>query len=175
VGAACRSSGTLNTGMPADSPSSPPGRRGPGLGLPPWLILALAGLAAPQVLLHGTGWAPDSPIVEAGLLLAPPLAWIAAAEQARVPSPVATVTVIGTGYGVLLAILHNVLWDGFIVAAASPALEQDLSGDLPPAVVEIATRLAVSLSSVLTGVVMGLLTGLIAKGLRILRSRRRPG
>lgn len=142
-------------------------------GLPWWAILLLAALSLPRVVVHDldvdTGaWGP------ALLAIGPMLVWVGVALWARVPSPVTTLLVVGTVYGIGLGIGHNLMWDS--VFAEDPRLGGSWEGRLPRQAEEVIMRIVTLGSSVVTGAVVGLVSGLVATGLRRLgrsaRSRR---
>ncbi len=102
------------------------------IGLSAPAIILLATIAAIRVSLHDLGIAPDGSVV-AGLLVFVPLAvWLAVVLRRRVPNPFLALTAVGVAYGVMLAVIHQMLW-----AAAydgnPPRLGGNLEGVLAPA------------------------------------------
>src|SRR5699024_1009298 len=93
-----------------------------------------------------------------------PLVWIAVVLAARVRRPFLTLLVTGALYGVLLGLVHQLLW-GTAFPGGAPALGGNLT-DLDPALHAVIVRAAAALSSVLTGVVVGALAGLLAEAVR---------
>ncbi|MEU8257051.1 hypothetical protein AB0C06_22615 [Micromonospora inaquosa] len=130
------------------------GRRTLGFSWP--ALVALAGLAAPRVVLH------DLHVVEEGqpaavlLAVVPLICWVVAVLWRRPPRPFLTVLAIGAIHGVLLAVGHQILWDEAF-GATGPRL-----GDFDPRVQEAILRLAAVFSSLVTGVLTGVVTGAVA-------------
>jgi hypothetical protein len=79
----------------------------------------------------------------------------------RVPNPFLALTVVGLAYGVMLAIVHQLLW----VAAydgSPPRLGGNLEGVLPPGLEAVVFRSSAFFSSLVTGTVLGAIIGAIA-------------
>lgn len=143
------------------------------LGLPVWALLALSLVAAPRVVLHDQGIGTDGPV--AGLLAIGPMAvWIAVVVWSRARSPLLALLVVGLGYGVVLAVVHNLFWDE-VFADGAPVLGGNLEGELSGGAEEALLRGAMTLSSVFTGAAVGLVCGLVATLLQALLVRRRAG
>jgi hypothetical protein len=156
-------------------PSSSVTSRTPRLGLPVWAVLALAVLAVPRAVLHDLDMMPGDRLAGVALALGPPLIWVIVAVAARVPSPLATLSAVGTTYGVALALVHNLL-GGDVFGDRGARLGGNLEGELPAALEEVVLRGAATVSSLLTGLAVGLLSGFVAAGVRRLtRSVRRDG
>jgi hypothetical protein len=70
--------------------------------------LAAAGLLRPVLSIVGAydGRKPWAPLVVTALIA---VLWVAAVVRARVPRPVATLTLVGAGYGVLALLLNLAL------------------------------------------------------------------
>ena len=141
------------------------------LGLPLWGVVALPLLAVPRVVLHDLGML--SGVGAALLALGPCVVWIAVVLSPRVPSPLRTLLVVGAGYGVVLAVVHNLTWAHAFDQV--PRLGGNLRGVLPPGVNELLLRTATSVSSLFTGLLVGLVCGLVATGLRALLRSSRSG
>ena len=150
---------------------TPPVPRRRALGLPFAAIIGLALLAVPRVVLHDLGVITEGTAVNALLVFAPPLIWIAVVLWKRVPNPFLTLLVVGVFYGVLLAATHQLLW-GAAFGDSLPRLGGNLAG-LAPAAQEIIMRVFASVSGVFTGAIVGAIAGLIAWGLQALISRPR--
>lgn len=143
-------------------PHTPAGRAVPqrALGLPVWALAALSLLAAPRVVLHDLGVGTGGPV--AGLLTVVPAGiWIAVAVRARTPRPLVTLLVVGLFYGVILAAVHNLLWDR-VFEDVTPRLGGNLEGALSSGAEEVVMRIAMTVSSVFTGAAVGLVCGLLA-------------
>jgi hypothetical protein len=141
------------------------------LGLPAWLLVVLALLGAPRAVLHDLGIADGSGMVPAVLAVVPAMVWIYVAERARVPFPLTTLLVVGGLYGVVLALVHNLLWSRAFTS--EPALGGSFEGRLDPVTEELLLRAAASVSSLVTGLVVGLVCGLVAELVRKARRVRR--
>lgn len=131
-----------------------------------WTVIALALLGAPRVILHDVGVIHEGTALNLLLVIVPPLAWIIVAVAARVPRPFLTVLVVGLLYGVVLGLVHQLLW-GVAFPGGAPALGGNLA-DLDPTVQALIVRGAAAVSSVFTGAVVGVLTGLVAEAVRAL-------
>ncbi|HEX6956176.1 MAG TPA: hypothetical protein VF156_14980 [Agromyces sp.] len=133
------------------------------LGLPVLGLIGLAALGVPRVILHDLGLIEENGLVTWLLALLPIAAWIVVAVAAKVPNPFLTVLVIGTIFGVMLVVTHQLLWvpafDG-----NPPAL-----GDGPLA--SLIPRVAAMTSGLFTGAIMGAIAGLVAWGIRALVNR----
>lgn len=140
-------------------------------GLPAWLLVVLALLGAPRVILHDLRIADGSGIVPAVLAVVPAMVWIYVAERAKVPSPLTTLLVVGGLYGVVLALVHNLLWSRAFTS--EPALGGAFEGRLDPVAEELLLRAAASVSSLVTGLVVGLICGLVAELVRKAQRVRR--
>ena len=139
------------------------------LGLPIPVLLVLALLGAPRVVLHDLDLIQEGTFINALFVFAPPVIWIAVAVLRRVPHPLWTLLAVGLGYGVLLALGHQLLWH--LAFPEPPQLGGNLSG-LEPGVQAVIMRAFSVLSSLFTGLVVGAITGLIAWGLSAVRPRR---
>lgn len=154
----------MNTSRTRSSESSTTGtpkRRA--LGLP---FIALAGLAlltVPRVILHDLGVLHEGTFVNLVLVVIPPIAWIAVVLWRRVPNPFVTLFVIGACSGVILAIVHQVLW-AVAFGGQPPALGGNLA-DLDPTLQELIMRGFAVVSSLFTGLLIGVVVGLIGWGL----------
>lgn len=139
-------------------------RRHHPLGLPLWALCTMALLGVPRVILHDLGVIGEGTAPNLLLVVVPPLVWIVVVVVARAPRPLLTLLVTGALYGVLLALVHQLLW-GAAFPGGAPALGGNLA-DLDPRLQAVIVRGAAALSSVLTGVVVGALTGLLAEAVR---------
>lgn len=139
------------------------------LGLPPYLIILLAALAAPRIVTHDLGVVTEGGFINALLVFVPLLAWLTVALWWRIRYPVATLTAIGVAYGVMLAIGHQVLWDA-AWDGEPPRLGGNLTGALNPAVESAVLRVAAVFTSILTGTLVGATVGILAWGIRRLHS-----
>ncbi|WP_043502534.1 hypothetical protein [Georgenia sp. SUBG003] len=135
------------------------------LGLSAPTIVLLAGVAGIRVPLHDLG-VLDEGTVAAFLLAVVPLGiWVAVALWRRVPNPVLTLTVVGLAYGVVLATVHQLMWD-VAFDGDGPRLGGNLAGVLDPAAESLLLRTASVPSSLLTGAALGLLAGAVAWAIR---------
>ncbi|MDS2171784.1 hypothetical protein Q7C18_03660 [Nesterenkonia sp. CL21] len=145
-----------------------------GRSLPWYGAVALALLAVPRVVLHDLHLIAPGSVLNAVLAVVPPLVWVVVAVVMRLRRPFLALLAVGAVYGVLLAVLHLVLWD-LNVAGADVRLGGNFE-DLTPAAHVLITRGAATVSSLFTGVAVGAVTGLAAGCLRSLltRSDREP-
>lgn len=132
-------------------------------GLPVLGLIGLAALGVPRVVLHDLGLIDESGPVTWLLALLPIAAWIVVAVAAKVPNPFLTVLLIGTIFGVMLVVTHQLLWvpafDG-----APPTVGDGPFGALVP-------RVAAMVSGLFTGAIMGAIAGLVAWSVRALVTR----
>jgi len=131
------------------------------LGLSAPVIILLAALAAIRVPLHDLGIVSEGSVV-AGLLVFVPLAiWLIVVLRRRVPNPLLALTAVGVAYGVMLAVVHQLLW----VAAydgSPPILGGNLEGALAPGLEAVVFRTSAFLSSIVTGTILGAVVGAVA-------------
>jgi hypothetical protein len=140
------------------------------LGLSVSAIILLAAIAAIRVPLHDLGIVQEGSVA-AGLLVFVPLAiWLVVVLQQRVPNPFLALTVVGVAYGVMLAVVHQLLW----VAAFDgnpPSLGGNLEGVLDPGMEAVVFRVSAFFSSLATGTVLGAVVGAVAW---VIERLRRP-
>src|SRR5699024_5449539 len=93
---------------------------------------------------------------------------------AKVPNPFLTLLTVGVCYGILLAAVHQIFWNGQF-DAAPPRLDGNLA-DLDHGLSDVVGRLFAAGSSLITGTFVGAVPGAIAFLVdRLLgRKRRRP-
>jgi hypothetical protein len=140
------------------------------LGLSVSAIILLAAIAALRVPLHDLGIVQEGSVA-AGLLVFVPLAiWLIVVLQRRVPNPFLALTVVGVAYGVMLAVVHQLLWvatfDG-----NPPSLGGNLEGVLDPGLEAVVFRVSAFFSSLATGTVLGAFVGAVAW---VIERLRRP-
>jgi hypothetical protein len=131
------------------------------LGLSVPAIVLLAAIAAIRVPLHDLGIVQEGSIL-AGLLVFVPLAlWLVVVLQRRVLNPFLALTAVGLAYGVMLAVIHQLLW-GAAFGGDPPSLGGNLEGALDPGVEAAVFRVSAFFSSLVTGTMVGALTGAVA-------------
>lgn len=101
------------------------------LGLSSPAITLLAAIAAIRVPLHDLGIVPDGSVVAGLLVFVPLTVWLLVVLLRRVPNPFLALTVVGVAYGVMLAIIHQMLW-GAAYHGNPPTLSGNLEGVLAP-------------------------------------------
>lgn len=151
-------------------PGSRPDRARHPLGLPLLGVVGLSLLAVPRAVLHDLHVVDEGSLVNLLLVVVPLVVWVAVVLRARVPRPFVTLLATGASYGVLLAVVHQLLWDRLY--ARAPAFDGELTA-VEPAAQEVFMRVSVTVSSVVTGVAVGAVCGLVAWGVERLR-RPRP-
>ncbi|GAA1579963.1 hypothetical protein [Actinoplanes couchii] len=129
-----------------------------------WLPVALGLLAAPRAVLHDLELIEPETGLNAALVFVPLIVWIliavrAGADSFRLPLKA------GLVYGICLAVIHNLLWDG------AARLSGTLAGRFSAPVEELLLRTTMSISSLLTGLLAGAACGAVAW---LLTSRKRP-
>jgi hypothetical protein len=131
------------------------------LGLPLSAIILLATIAAIRVPLHDLGIVPEGSVV-AGLLVFVPLAvWLVVVLWLRAPSPFLTITTVGAAYGVMVAVIHQLLWTAAF-DGSPPRPGGNLEGVLDPGLEAVVVRTSAFFSSLVTGAVLGAIVGAIA-------------
>jgi hypothetical protein len=138
------------------------------LGLPVLVVLGLVAIALPRVVVHDLGLVPPQGIAAALLAILPPLVWIGVAVLWST-RPFLSLTVAGAGYGVGLAVIHNLMWD-VVFAGEAPRLGGNLA-EVPQGVAEVGMRVAASFSSLVIGLAVGVIAGLVAWALRAVIAR----
>lgn len=150
---------------PSGPPRTAPVRTGRNaLGLPLLALVGLALLGVPRVILHDLDLIHEGTFVNLLLVVVPVLVWIAVAVARDVPRPFLTLLLLGACYGVLLALVHQLLW-GLALPGGTPSLGGNLAG-LDPTLQAILMRTAAAISSLFTGLVVGVLAGLVAEAVR---------
>jgi hypothetical protein len=114
------------------------------------LAIGLGLLAAPRAVLHDLGLVHERTGLNAAFVAVPLLIWIVVAVV-RATEPFRLLLGAGAVYGICLAVIHNLLWNGEATVA------------------EPIARVAMTLSSLMTG----LLVGAICGGVAWLITRRR--
>jgi hypothetical protein len=138
------------------------------LGLPVPAIILLAAIAAIRVPLHDLGIVPDGSVV-AGLLVFVPLAvWLVVVLRQRVPNPFLTLTAVGLAYGVMLAVIHQLLWTA-AYDGNPPSLDGNLEDALAPGLEAVVFRASAFFSSLMTGTLVGAVVGFVASVIERLR------
>lgn len=140
------------------------------LGLPFLAVVGLALLAVPRVVLHDLRIVTEAQPLNLLLVFVPLVVWIAVVLATRVPNPFLTLTVVGVCYGVLLVVVHQLLWTSAF-AGALPQLGGNLTS-LDPATSQLVVRLASVVSSLFTGTIVGAVCGVVATAIAAIRSRR---
>jgi hypothetical protein len=134
-------------------------RRKLGLSVP--VVILLATIAAIRVPLHDLGIVPEGSVV-AGLLVFVPLAvWLIVVLRRRVPNPFLALTVVGLAYGVMLAVVHQLLW-GAAFDGNPPSLGGNFEGVLAPGLESLIVRGFAFFSSIVTGTLVGTVVGAVA-------------
>jgi hypothetical protein len=128
------------------------------MGLSPVAVVGLAALGVPRVVAHDLRLV--GPAVNALLVFVPIAVWLAVVLWKRVPGPFVTLLLVGSVYGVLLGVTHQVLWTSSF-GGDPPGLGGNLAGTLSPAVESLVLRVFAFGGSVLTGVGMGALVGAV--------------
>jgi hypothetical protein len=131
------------------------------LGLSLRAIILLAVIAAIRVPLHDLGIIPEGSFANSLLVFAPLAIWLVVVLWRRVPNPFLALTAVGLTYGVMLAVVHQLLW----VAAfdgSPPRLGGNLEGVLASGLEAVIFRTSAFFSSFVTGTVLGVIVGAIA-------------
>lgn len=154
-----------------DTTPAPPASKA-ALDLPLIAIVGLALLAVPRAILHDLGVIQAETFVNMLLAVGPALVWIVVVAARRRSRPFLTGLAIGGCYGVVLALVHQLLWD-VSFAGGAPELGGNLAG-LDPAAQAVIFRAFAVVSSLFTGLAVGAISGLLAWALGALLRRNRP-
>ena len=146
------------------------------LGLSPWAVLGLAALGVPRVVAHDLG--PVGGVTNTLLVFVPIVVWLGrvvwlSVVRADVVRPFPTLLAIGTAYGVLVGIAHQLLWPWAF--DTPPRLGGNLAGALSPTAESVLLRTFAFGSSLLTGVAVGAAVGTVGWALVRLTGRRGAG
>lgn len=127
-------------------------------GLSPWSVVGLAGLGAPRAVAHDLG--PVDATVNAVLVFAPLALWLVVVLWRRVPNPLVTLITVGLAYGLVLGVVHQMLWT-YAYDGDPPSLGGNLADRLPPIVEAAVIRGSALVSSVVTGALVGAAVGAV--------------
>ena len=130
------------------------------LGLSSPASTLLAALTAIRVPLHDLGIVPDGSVVAGLLIFVPLTVWLLVVLLRRVPNPFPALTVVGVAYGVMLAIIHQMLW-GAAYHGNPPTLSGNLEGVLAPGPEAVVFRTS-AFFSIMTGTFVGAVVGGVA-------------
>ncbi|SDW50842.1 hypothetical protein SAMN05216215_1003320 [Saccharopolyspora shandongensis] len=128
------------------------------LGMPLSAMFGLALLGVPRVIAHDLRLA--SPLVNALLVFVPIAVWPAIVLWLRAPNAFRTLLITGVIYGVLLDVVHQLLWTPAFGGAA-PGLDGNLAGVPAPSAEGLLLRAFAFLSGLVTGVLVGAGTGMV--------------
>ena len=142
------------------------------LGLSLRAIILLAMIAAIRVPLHDLGIVNEGSAAAWLLVFVPLALWVGVVLQRRVPNPFLALTVVGFAYGVMLAVIHQLLW-GTAFGGAPPRLGGNLEGMLAPGMEATVIRVSAFFSSLVTGTIVGAIAGAVAVAIEHLRWTRR--
>ncbi|SFO34437.1 hypothetical protein SAMN05216207_104611 [Pseudonocardia ammonioxydans] len=130
------------------------------LGLSPWAVLGLAALGVPRVVAHDLG--PVGGVTNTLLVFVPILVWLGVVVslhlvRPEIVRPFTTLLAIGSTYGVLVGVAHQLLWPWAF--DTPPRLGGNLAGAVSPTVESLLLRTFAFGSSLLTGVAVGVVVG----------------
>jgi hypothetical protein len=131
------------------------------LGLSLHAIILLAAIAAIRVPLHDLGIVPEGSVFAWLLVFVPLAIWLIVVLRRRVPNPFLALTAVGLAYGVMLAVIHQLLWMA-AYDSNPPSLGGNLEGVLAPGLEAVVFRTSAFFSSLVTGTVLGAIVGTIA-------------
>lgn len=135
---------------------------------PVW-ITGLALLGAPRVVLHDLDVLADGTSVASLALTVVPMAiWTLVLVARRVDAPLRDGVAIGAVYGILLAGIHQLLWDRAF-EDDPPRLGGNLKDKLNGGAEEVVLRAAAVVSSLGVGIALGAIAGSVS--LLVLRER----
>lgn len=128
------------------------------IGLPWTTIFVLATLGIPRVVAHDLGLVDPHGIINRLLVGVPVVIWLVYIVWKNVKRPFLAWVSIGLLYGVMLAVIHQLLWN--FVFEAPIQLGGNLS-HLSGTVGNLLARTFAFLSSLVTGAVVGVIVGAV--------------
>jgi hypothetical protein len=134
-------------------------RRKLGLSVP--VVILLAAIAAIRVPLHDLGIVPEGSVVAGLLVFVPQAIWLIVVLRRRVPNPFLALTAVGVAYGVMLAVVHQLLW-GAAFDGNPSSFGGNFEGVLAPGLESLIVRGFAFFSSIVTGAVLGAIVGAVA-------------
>lgn len=138
-----------------------------------WIeIILLASLTIPRTVGHDMKILTEGSASNSLLALIPFAIWIFVVYWKNVSSPILTMVKIGLVYGIILTIIHQLMWDSYW-RDNLPKLGDNLQGQLDPNTEMVVMRIALFISSLLTGVMTGLIMGVAAKGMTLFNTKNR--
>jgi hypothetical protein len=138
------------------------------LGLSVPAIVLLAAIAAIRVPLHDLGIVSEGSAAAWLLVFAPLALWVGVVLLRGVPNPLLALTAVGLAYGVMLAVIHQLLW-GAAFGGDLPSLGGNLEGVLASGLEAAVFRVSAFFSSLVTGTMVGVITGAAALVIKRLR------
>jgi hypothetical protein len=139
-----------------------------GIELPLTAVVLLAAIAAIRVPLHDLGLIQEGSAAAAFLVFVPLAVWVGVVLRRRIPNPLPTLTAVGLAYGVMLAVIHQLLW-GAAFGGEPPSLGGNLQGLLDPGAEAAVFRVSAFFSSLVTGTMVGAAAGAVAWAIARLR------
>ncbi len=128
------------------------------------LVLGLALLTVPRVVLHDLHVIDEGTAVNSLLVFVPLVAWIGVvvalavrSRAPRIPNPFGTLVFTGFVSGVLLVLVHQILWTQNL-GASTPVLGGNLA-DLDPGLQALVFRVSAVFSGLALGTFLGVVTG----------------
>ena len=131
-------------------------------------IVLLAAITAIRVPLHDLGIIREGGAAAALLVFVPLAVWVGVVLRRRAPNPLLTLTVVGLAYGVMLAVIHQLLW-GAAFGGEPPSFGGNLEGVLDPGAEAAVFRVSAFFSSLVTGTMVGAAAGAVAWAIARLR------
>jgi hypothetical protein len=125
-------------------------------------------IAAIRVPLHDLGIVPEGSVVAGLLVFVPLVIWLIVVLGRQVPKPFLTLTAVGVAYGVMLAVIHQLLWTA-AYDGSPPRLGGNLEDALAPGLEAVLFRTSAFFSSIVTGTILGAVVGLVAWAIERLR------
>jgi hypothetical protein len=129
------------------------------------VIVLLALLGAPRAIGHDQDLIKEGTLINTLFVFVPFIIWLAVVLIKKVPRPFLTLFIIGAIYGIFLAVVHQINWNGFW-GDNPPVLGGNLEGKLSPDIESLVLRMFSFLSSFVSGLVTGAILGIVATALQ---------
>lgn len=131
-------------------------------------IIGLALLGAPRVVLHDLDVIHEGTFVNMLFVVIPLLVWFAVIYVKRVRTPFLTLLAVGMCYGILIALIHQMLWN--VALDEAPQLGGNLE-EMSAGAQEVIIRSFSAVSGFITGTIVGAVVGLITWGIMKITGR----
>ena len=122
-------------------------------------IIGLALLGTPRVVLHDLDVIHEGTFINLLFVVMPLLVWFAVVYAKRVRTPFLTLLAVGMCYGILIVLIHQMLWN--VALEEAPQLGGNLE-EMSAGAQEVIIRSFSVVSGFVTGTIVGAIVGLIS-------------